>query len=251
MADKLSSRVALVTGGSRGIGRAICKALATDGLHVVINFTSNEAAAHAVLAEIKEAGGSAEVLGFDVADQAAVEARIKELVERTGRLDVVVANAGIAIDALLLRQKADDWQRTLDVNLSGAFYVVKAATRHLLRAEQGRIVTLSSVVGEMGNAGQAAYAASKAGLIGFTRSLARELASREVTANCVAPGFIDTDMTSVHLKGEARDKLLKDIPLGRVGTADDVAAAVRFLCSAEASYITGQVLRVNGGLHIG
>lgn len=250
-ATTTSKRVALVTGASRGIGRAIAIALAADGLHVAVNFASNEAAATEVVATITGAGGSAELLAFDVANADAVEAQVKALAARLGRIDVVVANAGIAIDGLLLRQKRDDWQRTLDTNLSGAFYVIKAATRYLLRAEHGRIVTLSSVVGESGNAGQAAYAASKAGLIGFTRSVAKELASRGVTANVVSPGFIDTDMTAAHLQGELKEKLLKEIPLGRVGKPEDIASAVRFLCSVEASYITGQVLRVNGGLHIG
>jgi 3-oxoacyl-[acyl-carrier protein] reductase len=177
-----------------------------------------------------------------------VDAAIKQIASERGRLDVLVNNAGIAIDGLLLRTKKEDWQRTLDVNLSGAFNCCKAASRYLLKAEHGRIVNLSSVVGEQGNAGQVSYAAAKAGLIGITKTLARELASRSVTVNCVAPGFIETDMTAEHVKGEAREALLKQIPLGRIGSAEDVADAVRFLVSPQASYVTGQVIRVNGGL---
>jgi 3-oxoacyl-[acyl-carrier protein] reductase len=241
-------RVALVTGGSRGIGRAIALGLAQDGLFVVINYTSNEVAAADVLQKLKEAGGEGALARFDVADAAAVDAAIKQIAGEHGRLDVLVNNAGIAIDGLLLRTKKEDWQRTLDVNLSGAFHCCKAASRHLLKSSAGRIVNISSVVGEQGNAGQVSYAAAKAGLIGMTRTLARELASRNITVNCVTPGFIETDMTAEHLQGEAREALLKQIPLGRIGTADDVAHAVRFLVSPAASYVTGQVVRVNGGL---
>jgi 3-oxoacyl-[acyl-carrier protein] reductase len=242
------SRVALVTGASRGIGRAIAEALAKDGLYVAINYTSNEAAAQETLAAIEQAGGRGGLCRFDVADAAQVDAAVKALATEQGRLDVVVSNAGIAIDALLLRAKKEDWTRTLDVNLSGAFYLCKAASRYLLKSDAGRIVTISSVIGEMGNTGQVAYAAAKAGLIGLTKTLARELASRGITSNCVTPGFIETDMTAAHIQGEVREALLKQIPLGRIGSAADVAEAVRFLCSPQASYVTGQVIRVNGGL---
>ncbi len=246
----MDKRVALVTGASRGIGRAIAIALAADGNFVVVNYTANEAAAAETLEKIRAAGGEGALSRFDVADQAAVDAAIKQLATEHGRLDVLVNNAGIAIDGLLLRTKKEDWQRTLDVNLSGAFHCCKAAARYLLKAPAGRIVNLSSVVGEQGNAGQVSYAAAKAGLIGLTRTLAREFASRAVTVNCVAPGFIETDMTAKHVTGESREALLKQIPLGRIGTSEDVAEAVRFLVSPSASYITGQVVRVNGGLLI-
>jgi 3-oxoacyl-[acyl-carrier protein] reductase len=243
-------RVALVTGASRGIGRAIAQALAADGLFVVVNYTANEAAATDTLAALQQKGGTGALSRFDVADAAAVDAAIKQLAAEQGRLDVLVNNAGIAIDGLLLRTKKEDWQHTLDVNLTGTFHCCKAAASHLLKSETGRIVNISSVVGEQGNAGQVSYAAAKAGLIGLTRTLARELASRAITVNCVAPGFIDTDMTAAHVTGEAREALLKQIPLGRIGSSEDVAEAVRFLVSPRASYITGQVLRVNGGLLI-
>ena len=237
-------RVALVTGASRGIGRAIAIALARDGLDVIVNYTANEAAA----AETVSLMGGGSLSRFDVADGAQVDAAFKQIVTEKGRLDVLVNNAGIAVDGLLLRTKKEDWQHTLDVNLTGAFHCCKAAARYLLKAEHGRIVNLSSVVGEQGNAGQVSYAASKAGLIGLTKSLARELASRGVTVNCVTPGFIETDMTAVHVQGENRAKLLEQIPLGRIGKPEDVAEAVRFLASEAASYVTGQVVRVNGGL---
>jgi 3-oxoacyl-[acyl-carrier protein] reductase len=244
----MDKRVALVTGASRGIGRAIAIALGADGLFVVVNYTANEAAAAETLQKIKDAGGEGALSRFDVADAAAVDAAVKQIATEQGRLDVLVNNAGIAIDGLLLRTKKEDWQRTLDVNLSGAFHCCKAASRYLLKAQDGRIVNISSVVGESGNAGQISYAAAKAGLIGMTRTLAKELASRAVTVNCVTPGFIETDMTAAHVQGENREALVKSIPLGRIGTAEDVAEAVRFLVSPRASYITGQVVRVNGGL---
>lgn len=244
-------RVALVTGASRGIGRAIAVALAEDGFDVVLNYTANEAAAREALDEVRAASsrGKGSLARFDVADAQAVDEAVKAIVAERGRLDVVVNNAGIAVDGLLLRLKEEDWARVIEVNLTGAMHVARAAARHLLKAKEGgRLVNLSSVVGEMGNVGQVSYVAAKAGLIGMTRSLARELASRGVTVNAVSPGFIDTDMTAAHVVGEAREALIKQIPLGRIGAARDVAEAVRFLVSREAGYITGQVLRVNGGL---
>ncbi len=244
----MSQRIAIVTGASRGIGRAIAEGLAADGMFVVVNYTANEAAANEVLATIEKTGGKGALSRFDVSDSAAVDLAVRAIAEERGGIDVVVSNAGIAIDALLLRAKKEDWARTLDVNLSGAFHLCKSASRALLRSQSGRIITISSVIGEMGNTGQVAYAAAKAGLIGMTKSLAREFASRSITVNCVAPGFIETDMTAEHVKGEMRDALLKQIPLGRIGTAADVANAVRFLASPSASYVTGQVIRVNGGL---
>lgn len=244
-------RIALVTGASRGIGRAIACALARDGLFVLINYRSGEAEAQKTLEAI---GGPAngQLLAFDVADEAAVDAALKAIGEQHRRLDVLCNNAAIAVDGLLMRVKTADWHRVLETNLSSVFYLCRAASRLLLKAkDSGRIINLTSVVGETGNTGQVSYVSAKAGLIGFTRSLARELASRGVTVNAVSPGFIETDMTQQHLQGEARQQLLSQIPLGRIGQPQDVAAAVAFLASPQASYITGQVLRVNGGLLIG
>jgi 3-oxoacyl-[acyl-carrier protein] reductase len=245
---ELANRVALVTGASRGIGRAISVALARRGAQVWLNYTANETAAAEALEAVRAAGGQGQLKRFDVADPKAVEAGIKEIAEQAGRLDILVCNAGIAIDGLLLRTRDDDWKRTLDVNLSGAFYCCRAASRYLLKArEAGRIIQITSVVGEQGNAGQASYVASKAGMIGLVRTLAREFAGRGVTVNAVSPGFIETEMTAA-LPPEARERLVTQIPLGRVGTPEDVAEAVAFLAAPAASYITGQVIRVNGGL---
>ncbi|MBL8948966.1 MAG: 3-oxoacyl-ACP reductase FabG [Myxococcales bacterium] len=247
----LSGRVALVTGGGRGIGRAISLLLAERGAKVVVNYAKGEAAAREVAAAIEASGGAAFVAGFDVGDEAAVDAAIKQLVEAHGGLDILVNNAGVSIDALMMRARAEDFDTLIRTNLRGTFLCSKAATRHLLRAkDKGRIVNLTSVVGEQGNIGQAMYAATKAGVIGMTKSLARELASRAVTVNAVAPGFIDTDMTQAALQGDARTALLAQIPLGRVGDPREVAEAVAYLASPAASYITGHVLRINGGLLI-
>ena len=245
----LSGKVALVTGASRGIGRAIAIALARRGAKVIVNYASREDAAREVAAAITATGGQAVVAGFDVANSAAVTDSIKALAKEHGSLDILVNNAGIAVNGLLMRFSDEQWAKTMQTNLAGAFHCTRAAATHLLRAKDaGRIINITSVVGEMGNGGQAAYAASKAGLIGLTMSTARELASRGVTCNAVAPGFIDTDMTAAALPEAARAKLMDQIPLSRIGHADDVAHAVAFLAGPEAAYITGQVLRVNGGM---
>lgn len=244
----LAGQIALVTGGSRGIGRAIAIDLARRGAHVGINYRSGEEAARSCLDQIRHEGGSGELVPFDVGDPEAPGDRIPSFAKEKGRLDVLVNNAGITIDGLLLRYKEEDWQRTIEVNLGGAFRCTRAAARPMARQRYGRIVNLSSVVATMGNAGQAVYAATKSGLEGMTKALARELASRAVTVNAVAPGFIDTDMTA-NLPEEARAAYLTMVPLGRLGTAEEVAAAVGFLCSPQASYVTGAVLAVNGGLY--
>jgi len=247
---ELKDRVALVTGASRGIGRATAVALARRGAQVFLNYTANEQAAAQALSAVRAAGGGeAQLCRFDVADARAVDAAIKAIAEQAGRLDILVNNAGVAIDGLILRTRDDDWRRTLDVNLSGTFYCCRAASRYLLRAkESGRIINITSVVGEQGNVGQVSYVASKAGMIGLTKTLARELAPRGVTVNAVSPGFVETDMTAAHMQGEYREKLRASVPLGRIGTPEDVAEAVAFLAAPGASYITGQVIRVNGGL---
>jgi 3-oxoacyl-[acyl-carrier protein] reductase len=247
----LVGRRALVTGASRGIGRAIALVLAERGADVAVGFTRNEAAAQEVCAAIEALGRRSIAVGFDVGDAEAVDRAVKTTVEALGGLEILVNNAGISIDALLMRAREEDWEALERTNLRGTLLCSKAAARHLLRAKaRGRIVNLSSVVGEQGNAGQTMYAATKAGIIGMTKSMARELAGRGVTANAVAPGFIATDMTEAALAGEARDQLLAQIPLSRVGAPRDIAEAVAFLASDAAGYITGHVLRVNGGLHI-
>lgn len=245
----LTGKVALVTGGSRGIGRATAIALAKQGAHVVVNYVKGEEEARRVVGEIEAAGGKAEALGFDVANMQATEDAITALAKRLGRLDIVVANAGIAIDGLVVRVKEEEIDRTLAVNVKGAIGCAKGALKTMMRARTGRIVFLSSIVGEMGNGGQAVYSASKAALIGLTKTLAREYASRNITVNVVTPGFIETDMTSA-MNEDARKGMLSAIPLGRTGKPEDIAAAIVFLCSDEASYITGETLRVNGGMYM-
>ncbi len=245
----LNGKVCVVTGGSRGIGRASAEALASRGAHVVVGYAGNEAAAREVAERCAALGGKAEILKLDVSRSGEAEAAIAETAKRLGRLDVLVASAGISIDALLLRLKDDDFDRVLAVNLKGAVACARGALKSMMRARAGRIIFLSSVVGEMGNAGQTAYAASKAALLGVTKSLAREYASRGITVNAVTPGFIETDMTR-DLPEEAKSAMLGAVPLGRAGTAADVARAVVFLASDEASYITGLALRVNGGMYM-
>jgi 3-oxoacyl-[acyl-carrier protein] reductase len=245
----LDGQVAVVTGGSRGIGRAIAMGLAAAGAEVVVNYLTNTAAAEETVQLVAEAGGRASALAFDVGDADAARDGIQEVVDRTGRLDILVNNAGLSVDALLLRVKDEDWQRVLRTNLSGTLYCTKAAVRSMVRSRYGRVVNLTSVVAEMGNAGQTTYAAVKAGIVGFTKSLARELASRGVTANAVAPGFVETDMTRA-LTEEQKAVYTTLIPVGRIATAEEVAAAVTFLASPAAGYITGHVLHVNGGLYM-
>jgi 3-oxoacyl-[acyl-carrier protein] reductase len=214
-----------------------------------MTFAPREDAAREAAAAVEAAGGQAAIAGFDVANSAAVTDAIKAIGKEHGGLDILVNNAGVAINGLLMRFTDEQWAKTLNTNLAGAFYCVRAASTLLLKAkENGRIINITSVVGEQGNGGQAAYAASKAGLIGFTMSTARELASRGVTCNAIAPGFIETDMTAEHLPEAQRAKLLEQIPLGKIGRAEDIGAAAAFLAGPEAAYITGQVLRVNGGM---
>jgi 3-oxoacyl-[acyl-carrier protein] reductase len=245
----LAGQAALVTGGSRGIGRAIALRLARDGAAVAVGYGSQERAAADTVAAIESAGGRAAAVGFDVGRADAVAAGVDGVLARFGRLDVLVNNAGVAIDGLVLRYKESDWQRVLDTNLTGVFLCTKAALRPMVRARSGRIVNVTSVVAEMGNAGQAAYAASKAGVIGFTRSVAREVASRGITVNAVAPGFVDTEMTAA-LTDPQRAAYTTLIPVGRLGGVDEVAACVAFLASPDAGYVTGHVLDVNGGLYM-
>jgi 3-oxoacyl-[acyl-carrier protein] reductase len=242
---KLAGKVALVTGASRGIGRAIAARLAEQGAIVIAAARGDNARPCAD--ELTAAGHTVEALSLDVTDTSAVEAVPGDIVKRHGRLDVVVSNAGITRDQLLMRMKREDWDAVLATNLTATFVLAQAAMRPMLKQRGGRIIAISSVVGQMGNAGQTNYAASKAGLIGFAKALAREVASRAITVNVVAPGMIDTDMTRT-VNASAKVDWAAQIPLGRLGTVDDVAAGVCFLASDEASYITGHVLAVNGGM---
>jgi 3-oxoacyl-[acyl-carrier protein] reductase len=242
----LTGKVALVTGASRGIGRAIGLSLAARGAHVVA--VARGTNAEGTVEAIRAAGGSAAAVGADVNDTASVEAMMTAALQHNGRLDILVNNAGIARDQLMLRMKRADWDEVLATNLTAVFTIVQAALKPMIRQRGGRIISIGSVVGQMGNAGQANYAASKAGLVGFSKAIAREVASRQITVNVVAPGLIATDMTQA-LTDKVQGDWSAQIPLGRIGTAEDVAAAVCFLASDEASYITGQVLAVNGGMY--
>ena len=243
----LSGKVALVTGASRGIGRAIAARLAEQGATVVAAARGDHA--NECVAGLVADGRKAEALSLDVTDQAAVEAAPGGIIARHGRLDILVSNAGITRDQLLMRMKRDDWDAVLATNLTASFTLAQGAIRPMLKQKAGRIIVVSSVVGQMGNAGQANYAASKAGLIGFAKALAREVASRAITVNVVAPGLIETDMTRA-LHEKAQGDWATQIPLGRLGSVDDVAAAVCYLASDEAAYITGHVLAVNGGMYM-
>ena len=243
----LSGRIALVTGASRGIGRAIATKLAAQGATVI--GAARGANAEATAEAIRAAGGKAEAASADVGDGAAIEQLVAGTLERHGRIDVLVNNAGITKDQLMLRMKRDDWDAVIATNLTAAFVLTQAVLKPMIRQRGGRIICISSVVGQGGNAGQANYAASKAGLIGFAKSVAQEVASRNITVNVVAPGLVETDMTRA-ITDEAREEWAARIPLKRLGTPDDIAAAVCFLASDEAAYITGQVLAVNGGMYM-
>jgi 3-oxoacyl-[acyl-carrier protein] reductase len=245
----LSNKVAIVTGGSRGIGRAIAEAFAAQGAYVVLGYANGEAAAQSAVESIVSAGGKAEAVRIDVSAMAATEQTIADVAKRLGRLDILVANAGISVDGLLLRLGEDDLDRVLGVNLKGAVACASAAVKVMMRARTGRISFMSSVVGEMGNAGQTAYAASKAALLGVTKSIAREYASRQITVNAVTPGFVDTDMTRA-LTDQQKTSIAESIPLGRTATAREIAAAAVYLASDEAAYVTGHALRVNGGMYM-
>jgi len=249
MSEQMHGQVALVTGGSRGIGRAIAERLARAGALVAVNYLQRQDAAEETLAGIRALGGQAELCRFDVANGAEVSAALQNIVDRHGKLDILVNNAGLALDNLLLRLKEEEWERVMQVNLKGVFLCTKAAARFMVRQRSGRIVNLTSVVAQTGNAGQAAYSTAKAGIIGFTKTMAKELASRSITVNAVAPGFIETDMTG-SLPEQVKTGYLSLIPAGRWGTPAEVAEVVTFLASPLAGYITGQVININGGMYV-
>ncbi len=243
-------KVALVTGGSRGIGAAICRELAMSGCKVVVNYSSNKTKADEVAKEISSTHGvQSMVCGFDVGNEEEVDRAIKEINSELGGIDILVNNAGITGDGLFVRTKLEDWDRVIKTNLTGSFLCSRAVTKHMMKARWGRIINLSSVVGEMGNPGQASYCASKSAVFGLTKSLAKEVGSRGITVNCVAPGFIKTDMTSV-LNDEQTKNMLANIPLGALGEASDIAMLVAYLAGKGGNYITGQVLSVNGGMYM-
>ena len=244
----LEGQVALVTGASRGIGAVIARRLAQEGARVAVNYQSSEEAARQVVQSITDGGGEAAVMAGDVSQEDSANTLVKQVLEQWGRIDILVNNAGITRDRLLLRMTPEDWDRVLEVNLRGAFLCTKYVMPHLIRRRQGRVVNISSVVGLGGNPGQANYAASKAGLIGFTKAVAREVASRNITVNALAPGFIDSGGMVDQMTEEARNLALSRIPMARFGSADDVAEGVVFLCSPGAAYITGQVLTIDGGM---
>ena len=245
----LQGKTAVVTGGSRGIGRAICEELAKQGANIVLNYAGNEAAANEAAEACRALGAQVLAVRGDVSREADCAALVTVAVEAFGTVDILVNNAGITRDGLLMRMGEEDFDRVVDVNLKGAFLCMKQVCRIMSRQRSGRIINMSSVVGLHGNAGQVNYAASKAGIIGMTKSLAKEVAARGVTVNAIAPGFIDTHMTAV-LPEKVREELLRSIPLGRLGAPEDIARTVAFLCSDAASYITGQVISVDGGMSI-
>jgi 3-oxoacyl-[acyl-carrier protein] reductase len=245
----LNGQIALVTGASRGIGRAIAIALSHAGAIVVVNYRDNHTAAEESLSAIRAHGGQGELCPFDIADEGQIEEAVKKIVDGHEKVDIVVNNAGVTVDNLLMRTKPADWDQVIGTNLKGTVLCTKVVSRYMIRQRYGRIINLSSVVGQTGNVGQSLYAASKAGIVGFTKAIAREVASRGVTVNAVAPGFIETDMTA-RLPEKLRQEFINAIPLGRLGTCDEVAEMVVFLAGPGAGYITGQVFSINGGLYM-
>lgn len=243
----LEGKTALVTGASRGIGRAVAVALASAGAKVAVNYAGNDAAAEETKAAIEAAGGTAILVKADIADSEAVEKMVADTVAAFGQIDILVNNAGITRDVLLMRMKNEDFDAVINTNLKGVYYTTKAVTKLMMKKRYGRIINMASVVGLTGNAGQANYSAAKAGVIGFSKTVAKELASRGITCNMVAPGLIATDMTK-DLPEKAKEAMMTSIPLGRAGQPEDVAQAVLFLASDNASYITGQVINVDGGM---
>ncbi|MDE5413002.1 3-oxoacyl-[acyl-carrier-protein] reductase [Alkalihalobacterium chitinilyticum] len=245
----LNGKVALVTGASRGIGKSIALELAQNGAKVAVNYAGSKEKAEAVVSEIVANGGEAIAIQADVADSDAVQSMVKEVISTYGSLDILVNNAGITRDTLVMRMKDEDWDAVLNTNLKGVFLCAKAVTRQMMKQRSGRIINISSVVGVLGNAGQANYVAAKAGVIGLTKSLARELANRNITVNAVAPGFIETDMTD-QLTDEIKESMLSQIPLSKLGQPQEIARVVRFLASEDSSYMTGQTLHVDGGMYM-
>jgi 3-oxoacyl-[acyl-carrier protein] reductase len=243
----LSGKIAVVTGGSRGIGRAICQRLAALGATVIVNYVSNPAAAEETVTSIQNAGGKAEAVQFNVATSEEIEAAFKKILDTHGRVDILVNNAGITRDGLLMKMKDEQWDEVLNTNLKGVFLCTKAVSRAMMKQRWGRIINITSVIGFAGNAGQANYAAAKAGIVGFTKSVAKELASRGITVNGVAPGYIVTDMTK-DLSEEVTNTIKGEIPMGVLGEAEDIAGAVAYLASDDARYVTGQFIHVNGGM---
>lgn len=243
----LLGKTAVVTGGSRGIGRAIVLKLAEMGANIVVNYTSSPQKAEEVVALVKEMGREAIAIQANVSDSDAIQKMMQEVEEKFSTIDILINNAGITKDTLLMKMKDEDWDQVMDINLKGTFNCTKAVTRKMMKQRSGKIVNLASVVGVMGNAGQANYAASKAGIIGFTKSVAKELATRGINVNAVAPGFIQTEMTDI-LSDEVKEAMMANIPMKLLGTPEDVANVIAFLCSDDAKYITGQVLHVDGGM---
>lgn len=243
----LTNQVAVVTGGSRGIGRAIARTLAEAGSHVVIFYAGNQVAAEETLSLIEATGQQGLALQVDVSNQEQVDGAFKQVLERFGRIDILVNNAGITRDNLIMRLKEEDWDQVLDTNLKGVFFCTKAVVRPMMKQRSGRIINISSIVGVMGNPGQANYVAAKAGVIGLTKATAKEIASRNITVNAIAPGFIETDMTA-KLDDQIKKEMLKAIPLARFGSSEEVAELVKFLASPAAGYITGQTIHVDGGM---